>query len=89
MVVVGREVPLGGKGWGGKNRHRRETAGAPVSGQADASVATEALEGPELDEQDEGSTETDDGAGGNVEDLDRDRDKSSCGVVHKLRCSPN
>jgi hypothetical protein len=61
--------------------------GAPVSGQADASVATEALEGPELDEQDEGSTETDDGAGGNVEDLDRD--KSSCGVVHKLRCSPN
>ena len=46
MVVVGREVPLGGKGWGGKNRHRRETAGAPVSGQADASVATEALEGP-------------------------------------------
>ena len=79
MVVVGREVPVGRQGLGWKESPRRETAGAPVSGQADASVATEALEGPELDEQDEGSTETDDGAGGNVEDLDRDN--TSGGVV--------
>jgi hypothetical protein len=86
MVVVGREVPLGGKGWGGKSRHGARPPGLPSRDRPTPRSRPRRSRGPELDEQDEGSTETDDGAGGNVEDLDRD--KSSCGVVHKLRCSP-